>query len=58
MHTYINLQHTCSKRGGVKGRFNNVKKKCTIGKGWLPLPRLCAFKPKFKQSLHKKETIL
>ena len=25
------LQHTCSKRGGVKGRLNNVKKNCTIG---------------------------
>ena len=23
--------------GGVKGRLNNVKKNCTIGRGWLPL---------------------
>ena len=36
MHTYINLQHTCSKRGGVKGRFNNVKKNALLAKDGFP----------------------
>ena len=36
MHTYINLQHTCSKRGGVKGRLNNVKKNALLAKDGFP----------------------